>query len=51
MEVKLSYINGHVEVFDGAGQFLFSADSHREAMEEVERGLTLTAAAKENLAA
>ncbi len=51
MDVKLKFINGHVEVFDGTGKFLFSADSHREAMEEVERGLAVTAAAEENLAA
>jgi hypothetical protein len=36
MDVKLSYVNGHVEVFDEAGRFMFSADSHREAMDELE---------------
>ncbi len=51
MNVKLSYVNGHIEVFDGVGKFLFSADSHREAMEEVERGLAVTVAAEENQAA
>ena len=28
-------VRGHVEVFDAAGQFLFSADSEREAREEL----------------
>jgi hypothetical protein len=39
MDVTLSYINGHVEVFDEAGRFLFSADNHREAMDEIELAL------------
>ena len=29
------YCDGHVEVFDGAGRFLFSADNIREAREEM----------------
>ena len=28
-------VRGHVEVFDAAGQFLFSADNGREAREEL----------------
>jgi hypothetical protein len=37
MNYKLSYIHGHVEVFDDAGKFIFSADDHREAMEEIKK--------------
>ncbi len=29
-------IKGHVQVYDNRGQFLFSADSEREAREELE---------------
>ncbi len=29
-------VRGHIEVFDAAGRFLFSADSEREAREELE---------------
>lgn len=32
---ELRYVNGHVEVFDGAGQFCFSADNVSEAKEEL----------------
>ena len=29
------YVRGHVEVYDWAGRFCFSADNEREAMEEL----------------
>lgn len=29
-------VRGHIEVYDQRGQFLFSADSEREAREELE---------------
>ena len=35
MEFEIRFIRGHVEVFDPSGRFLFSADSEREAMEEL----------------
>ncbi len=31
MQVELCYVGGHVEAFDLAGRFLFSADSMPEA--------------------
>ena len=33
---SLKYIRGHVQVYDRNGNFLFSADSEREAREELE---------------
>lgn len=36
MEYKMIWVNGHVEVYDNWGRFCFSADSRREAMEELE---------------
>lgn len=33
---SIRYIQGHVQVYDLAGRFLFSADSEREAREELE---------------
>ena len=33
-DVELRYVGGHVEVYTGA--FLFSADTLREAMEELD---------------
>ena len=33
---QFRYIRGHVEVFDAAGEFLFSADNMREANEMLE---------------
>ena len=30
------YVHGHVQVYDQKGNFLFSADSEREAREEME---------------
>lgn len=35
MEVRFQYVRGHVEVYDAAGRFLFSADSESEALEEL----------------
>ena len=34
-DVELRYV-GHVEVYTGTGAFLFSADTLREAMEELD---------------
>jgi hypothetical protein len=33
---SMRYIGGHVQVYDLRGNFLFSADSEREAREELE---------------
>lgn len=33
---SMKYIRGHVQVYDRNGQFLFSADTEREALEELE---------------
>jgi len=35
MEYKIIWVRGHVEVYDGAGRFFFSADNEREAREEL----------------
>jgi len=35
MEHSIIWVKDHVEVYDYAGRFCFSADSHREAMEEL----------------
>ena len=35
MDYELRYVGGHVEVYSRAGSFLFSADTAREAMEEM----------------
>ena len=36
----IRYVKGHVEVYDHMGEFCFSADNLREAMEELrEEGL------------
>lgn len=32
---SIKYVRGHVQVYDGNGRFLFSADSEREAREEL----------------
>ncbi|MEA4891843.1 MAG: hypothetical protein VB085_04695 [Peptococcaceae bacterium] len=37
MDYRLRYINGHVEVYDRLGRFLFSADTQQEALEELEK--------------
>lgn len=33
---SIRYVSGHVQVYDLAGKFLFSADTEREAREELE---------------
>ena len=34
--LQIRYIHGHIQVYDANGKFLFSADSEREAREELE---------------
>ena len=34
---SLKNVRGHVQVFDAAGRFLFSADNEWEAWEEIEK--------------
>ena len=36
MEFDIRYVQGHVEVYDGDGRFRCSADTAREAREELE---------------
>lgn len=36
MEFELRYVHGHVEVYDQTGRFHFSADTEREALEELD---------------
>jgi hypothetical protein len=31
----VKYVGGHIQVYDGNGRFLFSADTEREAREEL----------------
>lgn len=33
---QMRYVGGHVQVYDNCGKFLFSADTEREAREELE---------------
>ena len=33
---SIKYVNGHIQVYDFRGKFLFSADNEREAWEELE---------------
>jgi len=33
---SMKNIRGHIQVYDVAGRFLFSADNEREAWEEIE---------------
>ena len=35
MEYNMVWVRGHVEVYNGEGQFCFSADNEREAREEL----------------
>lgn len=35
MDFQFKYVSGHVEVYDGCGNFCFSADSASEAMREL----------------
>ena len=32
---SVKYVGGHIQVYDGNGTFLFSADTEREAREEL----------------
>ncbi|MDD5864845.1 MAG: hypothetical protein PUD80_09490 [Firmicutes bacterium] len=34
---QMRNVGGHVQVYDRSGKFLFSADTEREAREELER--------------
>ena len=34
MDVRIKWVRGHVEVYDRAGRFLFSADSALRELEE-----------------
>ena len=36
-DFELRYVGSHVEVYTGSGVFLFSADTVREAMEELSK--------------
>ena len=36
MNCTLEYVNGHIEVSDADGAFLFSADTRQEAVEELQ---------------
>ncbi len=33
---KFRYVQGHIQVYDVSGNFLFSADTEREARKELE---------------
>ncbi len=35
MDYKIVYVMGHVEVYDSHGEFLFSADTEAEALEDL----------------
>ncbi len=35
MNCSIEYVNGHIEVYDETGAFLFSADTRQEALEEL----------------
>ena len=35
---SMRYVQGHVQVYDLRGRFLFSADTEAEAREELEKG-------------
>ena len=35
MSCSIEYVNGHIEVYDENGIFLFSADNKQEALEEL----------------
>ena len=40
---SMHYVCGHVQVYDEKGTFLFSADSEREAREELENNAEFAA--------
>jgi hypothetical protein len=33
---SIRYVHGHVQVYDGCGKFLFSADDEQEARKELQ---------------
>lgn len=35
MEYRIVFVRGHVEVYDSCGEFLFSADTEAEALEDL----------------
>lgn len=35
MDYSMEYVNGHIEVYDENGEFLFSADNKQEALSEL----------------
>lgn len=35
MSYSIEYVNGHIEVYDDSGIFLFSADTKQEALNEL----------------
>ena len=37
MDYNIVWVRGHVEVYDWAGRFCFSADNEREALEELDK--------------
>lgn len=37
MDCSIVYVQDHVEVYDAAGTFLFSADTRQEAIQELRR--------------
>lgn len=36
MQYRIQYVLDHVEVYDAAGRFLFSADTQQEALDELQ---------------
>lgn len=38
MSYEIVWVRGHIEVYDPAGRFCFSADSEQEALEELALG-------------
>lgn len=40
MTAKFKYVSGHIEVYSAAGEFLFSADTMREAWEDYQAELS-----------
>lgn len=36
MGYSIEYVNGHIEVYDENGAFLFSADNRQEVFEELQ---------------
>ena len=36
MRYEMKFVRGHVEIYDGEGNFVFSADNEREAEEDLQ---------------